>query len=245
LTRSANRSRKSTGIALGISAAAHLVLLSAAAILLRVPQIPRQETPEMLSVVGISEILNQDASRGAPKAIPIVPSTGARAASSSMASSPPDPVSQTVPEPEARGAASTADSGPAKENADAMGTGAAHSAAPGNAPAAPQTAGPAGQEDFLSQDKVTEVPVIPDGEVRDRIDYPPLAARQGIEAVVYLELYIDEQGLVRRVNVLKDPGYGFAEAAVRAISGVMCTPAKAGGHSVAVRYRFAVRFSLN
>jgi TonB family protein len=245
LTSGADRSRTSAGIALCISAAAHIVLLSAATILLRVPQIPRQATPETLSVVSISEIINQDVSPGAPKAAPVIRSTSARAASSSTATSPPEAAPRTVPEPEAPGAASTADSGPAKGNAEATGAGTASGAAPGNGPAAQQTASPAVQEDFLSQDKVTDVPVIPDGEVRARIDYPPLAARQGIEAVVYLELYIDEQGLVRRVNVLKDPGYGFAEAAVRAISGVTCTPAKAGGHTVAVRYRFAVRFSLN
>ena len=71
-----------------------------------------------------------------------------------------------------------------------------------------------------------------------------MAAKQGIEATVHLELYVDRKGLIRRIDVLDDPGYGFAEMAVRAFDGITCTPARLKGQSVAVRLRFPVRFRL-
>ena len=106
------------------------------------------------------------------------------------------------------------------------------------------TTGNAEEPDYLPQFKITEVPVIPSEKVLSKIAYPPLAAKQGIEATVFLELYIDERGAIRQIKVLKDPGFGFAEAAVRALDGAECVPAKMDGRPVAVRYRYPVRFTL-
>ena len=72
-----------------------------------------------------------------------------------------------------------------------------------------------------------------------------MAMKQGIEGVVYLELFIDEAGNIRQVNVLKDPGYGFAEAAVQALDGIVCKPALMNDKPVAVRFRYPVRFVLS
>ena len=116
-------------------------------------------------------------------------------------------------------------------------------ASPGGAAAgtpSPQS----GEPDYVPQYEITDVPVIPVAQVLSRIEYPPLAARQGIEATVYVELYIDSHGAIRKVVVLKDPGYGFAEAAVKALQGVMTTPARANGRPVAVRFRYPIRFKL-
>ena len=98
---------------------------------------------------------------------------------------------------------------------------------------------------FLPQHKISSVPVIPIREVLSRIEYPPLALRQGIEAVVYLELFIDSKGEIKNIKVLKDPGHGFAEAAVAALKGIMCVPANANGKNCAVRYRYPIKFTLN
>jgi outer membrane biosynthesis protein TonB len=38
------------------------------------------------------------------------------------------------------------------------------------------------------------VPEIPSKEILSRITYPPIALKQGIEGVVYLELFIDADG---------------------------------------------------
>ena len=98
---------------------------------------------------------------------------------------------------------------------------------------------------YLPQHKISAVPVIPQNQILSRIVYPPMALKQGIEAVVYLELFIDSSGVVKKIKVLKDPGHGFAEAAVKAIEGIKCIPATANGKNVAVRYRYPVRFTLN
>jgi len=98
------------------------------------------------------------------------------------------------------------------------------------------------ENDFLQQHKVSAIPVIPTAEILSRIVYPPIALKQGIEGVVYLELYIDQTGQIRKINILKDPGYGFAEAAVAALKNVVCKPAMANGEAVAVRFRYPVRF---
>ena len=98
---------------------------------------------------------------------------------------------------------------------------------------------------FLPQHKISTVPVIPIREVLSKIEYPPMALRQGIEAVVYLELFIDSKGAINNIKVLKDPGHGFAEAAVAALKGIICVPANANGKNVAVRYRYPIKFTLN
>ncbi len=100
------------------------------------------------------------------------------------------------------------------------------------------------EPDYLPQHKVSTIPDIPTKEILARIEYPPIALRQGIEGVVYLELYIDQNGVIRKVNVLKDPGYGFAEAAVASLKNILCKPAMANGVPVAVRFRYPIRFTL-
>lgn len=98
--------------------------------------------------------------------------------------------------------------------------------------------------DYVPQHKISIIPDIPTREVLERIVYPPMALRQEIEGVVYLELFIDQAGLIRKIQVLKDPGYGFADAAVEALTGMRCKPAYANGAPVAVRFRYPVRFSI-
>ncbi|MBF9015077.1 MULTISPECIES: energy transducer TonB [unclassified Oceanispirochaeta] len=97
---------------------------------------------------------------------------------------------------------------------------------------------------YLPQHKISVIPVIPSDEVQGRIVYPPMAHRQGIEGIVYAELYIDSTGLIRKVVILKDPGHGFADAAIQALEGVRCSPAESNGTKVAVRYRYPIRFIL-
>ena len=99
-------------------------------------------------------------------------------------------------------------------------------------------------DDYLAQSTITELPMISENDVRSRISYPPLAAKQGIEATVYLELFINSSGRIVHINVLKDPGFGFADAAVKALLNMVCIPAKIKGEPVAVRYRYPVQFRL-
>lgn len=95
---------------------------------------------------------------------------------------------------------------------------------------------------YQPQHKISAPPIIPD--IRSKIVYPTMANKQRIEGVVILELFIDAFGKIRKIEILKDPGYGFAEAATIALEGVVCTPAEANGVPVAVRFRYPVRFKL-
>ena len=97
---------------------------------------------------------------------------------------------------------------------------------------------------YMPQYSITELPVISENDARSRIVYPTLAAKQGIEATVYLDLYINSSGRIVHINILKDPGYGFADAAVKALLNMVCTPAKIEGKPVAVRFRYPVHFRL-
>lgn len=98
--------------------------------------------------------------------------------------------------------------------------------------------------EFLPQHKISDPPGIPTSEILSRIEYPVLANKQKIEGVVYLELYIDQKGNIRNIDILKDPGYGLADAALEALEGIVCRPALANGNPVAVRFRYPVRFKL-
>ena len=59
MSGTARKGGKSIGVALCISAAVHLALLSAATILLRVPQTREQEIPGTLTITGTAEVLDK------------------------------------------------------------------------------------------------------------------------------------------------------------------------------------------
>jgi protein TonB len=94
--------------------------------------------------------------------------------------------------------------------------------------------------------KISAAPVFSEQELLRNLVYPAIAQRAGIEGMVYLELFIDSRGNIRRIEILKeDPqGRGFGEAATAAFRGITCKPAEANGQTVAVRYRYPVRFRL-
>ena len=98
--------------------------------------------------------------------------------------------------------------------------------------------------EYLPQHMISEMPIIPVKQLNSKKVYPPLANKQGIEGTVFLELYIDQNGNIRNIVILKDPGYGFGEAAIKALKGIKCIPAKTNGIPVAVRIRYPVRFKL-
>ena len=102
------------------------------------------------------------------------------------------------------------------------------------------------QEEYLQQYMITQVPVFPEDEIRRNTIHPPIAQRSNIEGTAYLALFIDREGNIREVRVLREnpAGYGFGEAAVNAFRGVRAQPAEANGVPVAVQYRYTIRFSM-
>jgi len=78
-----------------------------------------------------------------------------------------------------------------------------------------------------------------------RGEYPPEAARAGVEGEVKLRLLVDETGQVRQATVLRDPGYGLGPAAARiARRFFRFKPARLGGEPVATEIPFTVLFEL-
>jgi protein TonB len=102
--------------------------------------------------------------------------------------------------------------------------------------------------EYLSMGRITKPPVFPpDAELLRNIVYPRIAQNSGIEGLVILELFIDTQGNIRHIEILRETpeNRGFGEAAVNAFRGVKAKePAEADGRHVAVRYRYPVRFAL-
>ena len=110
----------------------------------------------------------------------------------------------------------------------------------------PIQAAPPAWDDYVSQGKVSEVPKFDEREIASSIVYPPIALRSGIEGRVILELFVDRNGAVQRIIVIKeDPeDRGFADAAVRAFTGKQGAPAKANGEPVSSRFRYPVVFKI-
>jgi len=102
------------------------------------------------------------------------------------------------------------------------------------------------QVEYLQQYMITQVPVFPENEIRRNTIHPPIAQRSNIEGTVYLALFIDSEGNIRDIRILREnpSGYGFGEAAVNAFRGVRAKPAEANGVPVAVQYRYNINFTL-
>jgi protein TonB len=76
------------------------------------------------------------------------------------------------------------------------------------------------------------------------LEYPPIARRQNKEGVVLLRLFVTEDGRIENIVVKNDPGYGFAEAAIRAFHTLQPIPAKRGDQPIAVTLVYPIRFLL-
>jgi len=74
--------------------------------------------------------------------------------------------------------------------------------------------------------------------------YTREAQSAGVEAEVPLEIVVDDRGSVVAARALQHVGYGLDEVVLRSIRGYRFNPAIRGGHSVAVRMRWLVRFEL-
>ncbi len=74
--------------------------------------------------------------------------------------------------------------------------------------------------------------------------YPAAAETAGIEAQVPVEIVVDATGAVRSSRALQHAGYGLDDAAVAGVRAYRFTPAKRGGHAVAVRMKWSVVFKL-
>jgi protein TonB len=105
---------------------------------------------------------------------------------------------------------------------------------------------PPSWDDYLPAHKVSASPVFDEREILSSLVFPPIALRSGIEGRVILELFVDKNGIVQRIMILREEPQdrGFGEAAVKAFTGKRGTPAMANGEPVSSRYRYPVSFKI-
>ncbi|MDR2494487.1 MAG: TonB family protein [Spirochaetaceae bacterium] len=104
--------------------------------------------------------------------------------------------------------------------------------------------------EYLSMGKISEKPDFDMKALAAYLErnYPPIARRSGLGGRVILELFIDAQGVIRRIDILREEpaGRGFGEIAKRAFSEIgTVKPAKANDAPVAVHYRYPITFKVD
>jgi len=81
--------------------------------------------------------------------------------------------------------------------------------------------------------------------IQEKITYPEIAKRAGVEGKVYILAFVDEDGNVTKATVLKGIGAGCDEAARDAVLGTKFKPGKQRGVPVKVQVSIPVVFKLN
>ena len=101
-------------------------------------------------------------------------------------------------------------------------------------------------EDYLPVHLVSVRPNFDEQTILSEIIYPPIAQRSGIEGRVILDLFVDHEGVVQRVMILREEpeDRGFGDAAVRVFEKRKVTPAFANGEAVSCRFRYPIVFKI-
>ncbi len=81
--------------------------------------------------------------------------------------------------------------------------------------------------------------------VQNRIKYPEMALKAGIEGRVVVQFVIDEKGNVTNPVVVRGIGGGCDEEALKAVKEAKFEPGRQRGKPVMVRYSLPVTFKLN
>lgn len=94
---------------------------------------------------------------------------------------------------------------------------------------------------------VEQPPVLVGGiaSVQQKIVYPEMARRAGIEGRVVLQFVVDKQGKIQNPRVVRGIGGGCDEAALKALQSAEFRPGMQRGKPVNVSYSIPVTFSLS
>jgi TonB family protein len=103
---------------------------------------------------------------------------------------------------------------------------------------------PINESDFYIA--VEEMPEIIGGlkSIQEKIHYPEIAKRAGIEGKVYVLAFIDETGNVVNARIIKGIGAGCDEAALDAVKQTKFTPGRQRGKPVKVQVSIPIVFKL-
>ncbi|MCI0706341.1 MAG: energy transducer TonB [Ignavibacteriae bacterium] len=80
--------------------------------------------------------------------------------------------------------------------------------------------------------------------IQKLVDYPEMAKRAGVEGIVTVVAFVDENGNVVKTEILKSIGAGCDEAAQYAVANTKFMPGKQRDKAVKARVAIPVRFRL-
>ncbi len=80
--------------------------------------------------------------------------------------------------------------------------------------------------------------------IQEKIKYPEIAKRAGVEGKVFIRAFVDESGTVVNAKVIKGIGAGCDEAALDAVTKTKFTPGKQRGKAIKVQVTVPILFKL-
>jgi protein TonB len=80
--------------------------------------------------------------------------------------------------------------------------------------------------------------------IQEKITYPEIAKRAGVEGKVYVLAFVDESGTVTKAQIIKGIGAGCDEAALNAVLATKFVPGKQRGVPVKVQVSIPIIFKL-
>lgn len=80
--------------------------------------------------------------------------------------------------------------------------------------------------------------------LQEKVVYPEIAQRAGVEGKVYVMAYVNEEGIVEKAEVMKGIGAGCDEEAVKAVLETRFTPGKQRGRPVRVKMGLPIVFII-
>jgi TonB family protein len=116
-------------------------------------------------------------------------------------------------------------------------------------PVSPETLNPQNSESSPQDDFFVVVEEMPEligglGELQQKIRYPEMARRAGIEGRVYVQFIVDENGDVVDPQIIRGIGGGADEEALRVVSQAKFKPGMQRGQPVRVQYSLPIFFRL-
>jgi len=96
---------------------------------------------------------------------------------------------------------------------------------------------------FVAVEEMPE-PVGGIAKIQSNIVYPEIAKRAGVQGRVFVKAFVDENGNVQKVELIKGIGAGCDEAAMEAVKKTKFKPGKQRGKPVRVQVSIPILFKL-
>lgn len=96
---------------------------------------------------------------------------------------------------------------------------------------------------FIAVEEMPE-PIGGIATIQSKIVYPEIAKRAGVQGRVFVKAFVDENGVVTKVELIRGIGAGCDEAAMEAVKKTQFKPGKQRGKPVKVQVTVPVLFKL-